>query len=79
VIAVLVLLPGAAGTAGLRVWVSNLALLQVFVPLTLTDGLTQMWSLSVEVAFYLVLPLLAFALVWLRGNAARYRVRVLLV
>ncbi|MFE9579303.1 acyltransferase family protein [Nocardia sp. NPDC006044] len=78
VCAVLVLLPSAAGTAGLRVWVSNLALLQVFVPLTLTDGLTQMWSLSVEVAFYLVLPLLAFAAMWLRGNAARWRVPVLL-
>ncbi|MGK8502304.1 acyltransferase family protein [Nocardia asiatica] len=78
VCAVLVLLPSAAGTAGLRVWVSNLALLQVFVPLTLTDGLTQMWSLSVEVAFYLVLPLLAFALVRLRGPAARLRVPVLL-
>lgn len=78
VCAVLILLPSAAGTAGLRVWVSNLALLQVFVPLTLTDGLTQMWSLSVEVAFYLVLPLLAFAVMWLRGNAARLRVPVLL-
>ncbi|MFF3221688.1 acyltransferase family protein [Nocardia suismassiliense] len=78
VCAVLVLLPSAAGTAGLRVWVSNLALLQVFVPLTLTDGLTQMWSLSVEVAFYLVLPLLAFAVVWLRGSTARWRVPVLL-
>ncbi|WP_227997568.1 acyltransferase family protein [Nocardia australiensis] len=75
---VLVLLPSAAGTAGLRVWVSNLGLLQVFVPLTLTDGLTQMWSLSVEVAFYLVLPLLAFALVRLRGGAARWRVPAIL-
>ncbi|MEU5759481.1 acyltransferase [Nocardia sp. NPDC047648] len=78
VCAVLVLLPSAAGTAGLRVWGSNLALLQVFVPLTLTDGLTQMWSLSVEVAFYLMLPVFAFALVRLRGSAARRRVPVLL-
>ncbi|WP_249644461.1 acyltransferase family protein [Nocardia sputi] len=78
VCAVLVLLPSAAGTAGMRVWVSNLALLQIYVPLTLTDGLTQMWSLSVEVAFYLVLPVLAFALVRLRGSAARLRVPVLL-
>ncbi|WP_109523122.1 MULTISPECIES: acyltransferase family protein [Nocardia] len=77
VVAVLILLPNAADTAGIRVWLSNLALLQVFVPLTLTDGLTQMWSLSVEVAFYLVLPLLAFALVRLRGDAARYRVPVI--
>ncbi|MFR9750464.1 acyltransferase family protein [Nocardia sp. 004] len=75
---VLVLLPGAARTAGPQVWVSNLALLQVFIPLTLTDGLTQMWSLSVEVAFYLVLPLLALTLVRLRGPVARMRVPILL-
>ncbi|MEV6277258.1 acyltransferase [Nocardia sp. NPDC051832] len=79
VVAVLLLLPSAADTAGWRVWFSNLALLQVFIPLTLTDGLTQMWSLSVEVAFYLVLPLLALALAWLRGAAARWRVPVLTV
>ncbi|MTE14763.1 acyltransferase family protein [Nocardia aurantiaca] len=78
VCAALILLPSAARTAGLRVWLSNLGLLQVFVPFTLTDGLTQMWSLSVEVAFYLVLPLLAFALVRLRGQWARLRVPVVL-
>ncbi|WP_174375449.1 acyltransferase family protein [Nocardia higoensis] len=74
----LTLLPAAAHTAGVRVWLSNLALLQVYVPLTLTDGLTQMWSLAVEVAFYLVLPLLAFAVVRLRGRAARLRVPVVI-
>nr|WP_040751586.1 acyltransferase [Nocardia transvalensis] len=78
VCAVLMLLPSAAHSAGARVWVANLALLQVFVPLTLTDGLTQMWSLSVEVAFYLLLPLLAVAVVWLRGPAARWRIPVVL-
>ncbi|WP_433757660.1 acyltransferase family protein [Nocardia sp. CA-135398] len=78
VVAVLILVPSAADTAGLRVWVSNLALTQVFVPLTLTDGLTQMWSLSVEVAFYVVLPLLAFAAVRLRGDAARWRIPAIL-
>ncbi|MFE7796739.1 acyltransferase family protein [Nocardia sp. NPDC057440] len=78
VCAALMLLPSAAHTAGLRVWVANLGLLQVFVPLTLTDGLTQMWSLSVEVSFYLVLPLLAFAFVRLRGAAARWRVPAIL-
>ncbi|WP_084515203.1 acyltransferase family protein [Nocardia acidivorans] len=78
VCAVLILLPSAAHTAGPRVWVANLGLAQVYVPLTLTDGLTQMWSLSVEAAFYLVLPLLAFALVRLRGPRARWRVPVLL-
>lgn len=77
VVFVLILLPGAAQSANLRVWVSNLFLLQVFVPLTLTDGLTQMWSLSVEVAFYLLLPLLAWSMVRLRGPAARWRVPAL--
>ena len=76
VVVVLTFLPSAGG--GWRVWLSNLGLVQVFVPLTLTDGLTQMWSLSVEVAFYLVLPLLAFTLVRLRGAAARWRIPVLL-
>ncbi|MBF4480036.1 MULTISPECIES: acyltransferase family protein [Rhodococcus] len=76
VILVLWLLPGAGG--GAKVWWSNLTLVQVFVPLTLTEGLTQMWSLSVEVAFYLVLPLLALAVSGLRGDAARYRVPLLL-
>ena len=42
----------------LTVWLANLSLTQIYVPLTLTAGLTQMWSLSVEVSFYLVLPLL---------------------
>lgn len=78
VCAALILLPNAADTAGIRVWVSNLALLQIYVPLTLTDGLTQMWSLAVEVAFYLVLPLLAFAVVGLRGESARLRIPAVL-
>src|SRR5262249_24787478 len=41
------------------VWLANLTLTQIYVPLTLTGGLTQMWSLSVEVTFYLALPILA--------------------
>lgn len=58
VIVILLLLPDAAN-ADLTVWLANLTLTQIYVPLTLTGGLTQMWSLSVEVSFYLVLPLLA--------------------
>lgn len=57
VVVILLLLPDAR--ADLTVWLANLTLTQIYVPLTLTAGLTQMWSLSVEVAFYLVLPLLA--------------------
>jgi peptidoglycan/LPS O-acetylase OafA/YrhL len=57
VVIILSLLPEAK--ADLTVWLANLSLTQIYVPLTLTAGLTQMWSLSVEVAFYLALPLLA--------------------
>lgn len=35
---------------------ANLLLVQIYVPDGLVEGLTQMWSLCVEVAFYLVLP-----------------------
>ncbi len=57
VVVILTLLPEA--NADLTVWLANLTLTQIYVPLTLTAGLTQMWSLSVEVTFYLALPLLA--------------------
>lgn len=36
--------------------VANVALVQVFVPGSLIDGLTHLWSLSIECTFYLVLP-----------------------
>ncbi|ORV97473.1 acyltransferase [Mycobacterium kyorinense] len=58
VVVILTLLPDAEH-ASLTVWLANLSLTQVYVPLTLTAGLTQMWSLSVEVTFYLALPILA--------------------
>ncbi|QHN27973.1 acyltransferase family protein [Gordonia pseudamarae] len=77
VVLVLTLLPDAKG-ADLTVWLANLTLTQVFVALSLTAGLTQMWSLSVEVAFYLLLPLIGLALVRLRGDLARLRVPVIL-
>jgi peptidoglycan/LPS O-acetylase OafA/YrhL len=60
VVVILCLLPDARG-ASPTVWLANLTLTQVYVPLTLTAGLTQMWSLSVEVTFYLALPILALA------------------
>ena len=57
VVLILSLFPEAH--ADLVVWLANLTLTQIYVPLTLTSGLTQMWSLSVEVSFYLALPVLA--------------------
>lgn len=59
VVVILSLLPDS-DHASLTVWLANLTLTQIYVPLTLTGGLTQMWSLSVEVSFYLALPILAF-------------------
>ena len=58
VVVILTLLPDA-NHPNLTVWLANLTLTQIYVPLTLTAGLTQMWSLSVEVSFYLALPILA--------------------
>jgi acetyltransferase len=58
VVVILTLLPDA-DHASPTVWAANLTLTQIYVPLTLTGGLTQMWSLSVEVGFYLALPMLA--------------------
>ncbi|GAA1080614.1 acyltransferase family protein [Tsukamurella spumae] len=74
----LALLPRAHPPSG-STWLANLSLTQVFVPYALTDGLTQMWSLSVEMLFYLLLPLAALALARVRGARARWRVPALLV
>jgi acetyltransferase len=70
VVVILSLLPDA-DNASLTVWLANLTLTQIYVPLTLTGGLTQMWSLSVEVSFYLALPILA-----LLGRRIPVRARV---
>lgn len=77
VLVVLWMLPEAAMT-GWQAWLANLTLTQVFVPLSLTGGLTHLWSLSVEIAFYLVLPLIAWAMAKLDGDRARLRIPVLL-
>ncbi len=52
-------------------------LVQVYLPDNAVEGLTQMWSLATEVAFYLVLPALAAALARL-GSGRSWCVRVLL-
>lgn len=57
VVAAMLLLPGNHG-AGVGAWVRTLLLANVYTDERLPDGLTQMWSLSTEVAFYVALPLL---------------------
>lgn len=78
VVTVLILFPGGQRLSWEGV-LANLTLTQVYVPLSLTDGLTQMWSLSVEGAFYLLLPLAAWVLWGLRGSRARWRIPTIAV
>lgn len=53
---VLLTLPPLAAVSAGQV-AANLLLVQIYVPGGLIDGLTHLWSLCIEVAFYLVLPL----------------------
>ncbi|MEO5982718.1 MAG: acyltransferase [Pedococcus sp.] len=46
----------------LRNYLLHASLTQIYVPGHETNGLTQMWSLATEAAFYLALPLLAWVL-----------------
>ncbi len=52
-------------------WLLTFALANIYVHPTLPDGLTHMWSLATEVAFYAVLPLLMLVGVGRRLRAAR--------
>lgn len=61
VVAVVLLLPDAATMSGTQITL-NLTLTQIYHPDGLAPGLTHLWSLSVEMAFYLALPLLALTI-----------------
>jgi peptidoglycan/LPS O-acetylase OafA/YrhL len=74
----LLLLPANAGLRGPRVWLRYLTLTQVYSPGLQRHGLTQAWSLCTEVAFYLLLPLLALLVLGRRGRALGRRPLVLL-
>lgn len=60
-------------------WVVTLTLLDIYVDPALPHGLTQMWSLATEVAFYLVLPLLMLLVVPRGRPAVPVRTAALLV
>ena len=80
VVAALTVLPGNRDT-GLRTWVTTLAGANIYVDDHLPDGLTQMWSLATEVAFYLVLPAIMWVALSRRrsGAAGTDRVTVTMV
>ncbi|MCX7542948.1 acyltransferase [Corynebacterium sp. P5848] len=71
---VLLLLPNAYRATGVQ-RLANLTMTQIYVPGGLAPGLTHLWSLCVEVAFYAALPLLALAVGLL---PARARIPVIL-
>jgi peptidoglycan/LPS O-acetylase OafA/YrhL len=52
---------------------------QAYSESTLGGGITQAWSLTVEVAFYAFLPLWAAFVAWLSGSNSRGRLRAELV
>ncbi|QGU08500.1 O-acetyltransferase OatA [Corynebacterium occultum] len=61
VVGVLLLLPEASGVSW-QVALANLLMVQLYVPDALAPGLTHLWSLVVELAFYLALPLLGLGI-----------------
>jgi peptidoglycan/LPS O-acetylase OafA/YrhL len=75
VVLAMVLVSENAG-ASVRRWITTLTLTGPYVDKRLPQGLTQMWSLSAEVAFYLVLPVLMWLAVR-RGRLAPWRLWVL--
>lgn len=56
VVIVMAALPALSGITPVQVF-AQLFMVQIYVPDGLVPGLTQLWSLCIEVAFYLVLPL----------------------
>ncbi|MCW2867302.1 MAG: Acyltransferase family protein [Marmoricola sp.] len=64
---------------GPRDWLVTLVLGNTFVDPTLPNGLTHMWSLAVEVSFYVLLPLLMLVAVGRRGHLDPRRVTAVVV
>ncbi|HIW94944.1 MAG TPA: acyltransferase [Candidatus Corynebacterium gallistercoris] len=65
VLIVLAIFPVAEDPPALQM-LANVTMTQIYVTDGLVGGLTHLWSLCVEMAFYLVLPLLALGFGWAR-------------
>jgi peptidoglycan/LPS O-acetylase OafA/YrhL len=78
VVLALLLIPENDG-ASVGDWLRSLLLLDTYASARLPQGLTQMWSLGVEVAFYAVLPLVMLVAVGRRGPLRPPRVVALLM
>lgn len=72
VVIVLAFFPVGSG-ADFWVWLKNLTLTQVYFPNSLHGGLTHLWSLSVEVSFYVALPLLAVPMLRLNPHTKQLK------
>lgn len=59
-------------------WLLNLTLTQIYTPRFLVAGLTHAWSLAVEMAFYMAVPILWTAMKDLRGDSAKWRIPVII-
>jgi peptidoglycan/LPS O-acetylase OafA/YrhL len=68
--------PGNDGIVSTSSWVANLLLLQLYQPGLLPVGITQMWSLATEAAFYVILPILCALLL---GRNRRFSLARILV
>jgi peptidoglycan/LPS O-acetylase OafA/YrhL len=79
VAACLLLLPQNRGVTGPLDWVRHALLAQVYGSGWQRHGLTQTWSLCTEVAFYLVLPVVALLVARRGGPTPRRAAGVLLV
>ena len=73
VAACLLLIPSNAGVRGPGVWLRYVSLTQVYSDGLQRHGLTQLWSLCTEVAFYLLLPALAVLVLGRRSAAVGRR------
>ncbi len=78
VVLALTLVPRNAGTS-IRDWIATLLLIDPYVRKQLPHGLTHMWSLSAEVAFYALLPLLMVGALGRHRTLRPARVTALLV